>query len=106
MSSLDPVLRYFAAANDGRIDDACACFSSDAQVRDENSDHHGIDAIRAWIEETTRNYQPQVEILRSVVNGDQVTVTGCVSGNFPGSPIELDFSFTNVNESISRLSVE
>jgi hypothetical protein len=106
MSSIDPIQCYFAAANARRTDDACDCFSPDAHVHDENHDHHGTAAIRAWIEETGRKYQPQVEILRTEETGDSVTVTGLVSGDFPGSPVELDYSFTLANGTISRLSIE
>ncbi|MES2924960.1 MAG: nuclear transport factor 2 family protein [Verrucomicrobiota bacterium] len=106
MTALDPIQRYFAAANDRRIDDACACFSADAHVHDESNDHHGTTEIRAWIEETGRQYQPQVVVLRTVGSGDKKVVTVRVSGNFPGSPVELDFDFTLANGTISTLSIE
>lgn len=96
---------YFAFANAGRIDEASACFAPDALVHDENNDHQGIAAIRAWIEDTTLKYQPQVEVhgIEDAVNG--YATTGTVSGNFPGSPIPLHYTFTVRDGKISHLSI-
>jgi len=63
-TSLPQVLSdYYAAVNDGRTDDAAACFTADALVHDESQDRQGQEAIRAWIAETTQKYHPQVEII-------------------------------------------
>jgi hypothetical protein len=97
---------YFSAANDGRIDDAAACFASDALVHDENHDRQGIEAIRVWIEETTQKYRPQVEIdhIESVEGG--FVTTGTVSGTFPGSPIALNYTFSIRDGKISQLTIQ
>lgn len=100
------ITRYFNAANAGLIDDASDCFSPDAVVEDEGGVHIGSGAVRAWIHETTEKYQPQVEVLRSEQTGRSVAVTGRVSGDFPGSPVELDYQFTLGDETISKLSIE
>ena len=85
------VTRYLEAANRS---DACAaadCFTADASVYDENHDHVGRDAIRAWVTETSRKYRPAFTVMRSVVSGDDATLAVAVSGQFPGSPVTLDY---------------
>ena len=100
------ILRYLNAANEGRIDDATACFSPTAVVEDEGHTFTGSDSIRKWIDETTRKYQPQGDVL-AVENIDDVVVASVrVSGNFPGSPIELEYQFTLTSEIISHLSIQ
>ncbi len=106
VTTLPPIiLDYFAAANDGRIDDATACFAEDARVHDESRDHVGQAAIREWVADTTQQFQPKTELLRAIGSNDSFVATARVSGNFPGSPAELDFCFTLADERIAALSV-
>lgn len=107
VTTLPPIiLDYFAAANDGRIDDAAACFAENAHVHDENHDHVGHAAIREWVADTTQNYQPKTELLRTAETNGSFVATARVSGNFPGSPAELDFCFTLADEKIATLSIQ
>ncbi len=66
-------------------------FASDAVVHDEGHEHHGPAAIRSWIEEAHLKYQPLFEpnSYREEDGGAVCVITGMVSGNFDGSPIEL-----------------
>lgn len=100
------ILNYIAAANDGRIDDAAACFAQDALVHDENRDHQGFDAIHEWIAETTQEYLPKNEVLSATADGETHAVISKISGNFPGSPVELEFHFVITKGKISRLSIQ
>jgi ketosteroid isomerase-like protein len=96
---------YFTAANEGRIDDAAACFAPDAMVHDENTNHQGSAAIRRWIEDTTLKYHPQVEVHQMEAADGGFTATGTVSGTFPGSPVPLHYSFTVRDGKITRLTI-
>jgi hypothetical protein len=101
-----PLAAYFAAVNDHRYQDAAACFRANASVHDEDHDYRGSEEILGWIEDTCLKYSPKAEV-RSVVDfGGKVIVTAEVSGNFPGSPAELDYSFSISREEITRLSIE
>lgn len=100
------ILEYIAAANDGRIDDAVACFAPDSQVHDENHHHKGLDAVREWIAETTESSQPKNRILSATLDGEVHTVISEISGNFPGSPVELEFQFVMTNGKISTLNIQ
>lgn len=107
VTSLPPIIaEYFAAANDGRIDDATSCFAENSRVYDEDQNHIGHDSIRAWVAETTQKYQPKTELLRAIETSDTFVATAKVSGNFPGSPADLNYSFTLANQKISTLSIQ
>lgn len=97
---------YFSAASDGRIEDTVNCFADDALVRDENQERQGLAAIRTWIEDTTREYQPKSEVARIEANGDTFVAVATVSGTFPGSPVQLTYTFTVQNGKITRLSIQ
>ena len=99
------VTRYLEAANRFDAPAAADCFTADASVYDENHDHIGRDAIRAWIAETSRKYRPAFTVMRSVVYGDDVTLAVAVSGQFPGSPVTLDFMFRLRNGKILLLTI-
>lgn len=88
------IATYVAEANAGNAGPAAACFATEAEVRDEGRTHRGPEEIRAWIDVAARKYRPQVEPLRAVEADGRLTVTARVSGDFPGSPAELDFVFT------------
>ena len=100
-----PIATYIAAANAQDIDAVTACFSQSAVVHDERQDRQGIVAIRKWAEEVSGKYHPIVEALDVAEIGGQTIVTGRVSGNFPGSPIELRYAFSLNDGKIERLEI-
>ena len=100
------ILDYFTAANDGRIEDATRCFAENAHVHDENNDHIGHPAIRKWVADTTREFQPNTNLLRAIENNGTLVATATVTGNFPGSPVDLNFSFTLTAGRIAILSIQ
>lgn len=96
---------YFSAKNRKDIDAMLAPFAADAVVRDEGHAHRGRDAIRAWMEETTRKYGVSVEVREAKHSGDQVVVKGLVSGDFPGSPATLTYRFRLHHSMIAGLEI-
>jgi len=99
------IAAYIAGSNAHNADGAALPFTDDAVVRDEGHDRKGIDAIRAWKAETTKKYRPTVEVLGVQERGGKTVVRGKVSGDFPGSPIELNYAFTLAGEKIARLEI-
>ena len=89
----DNLVRYFAAQNDHDADGMTACFAPDAQVRDEGRTYVGRKAIREWKLETIAKYAITVQPLSSTDDDGVRTVIARVSGNFPGSPVDLTFDF-------------
>jgi hypothetical protein len=82
-----------------------ACFREGAVVRDEGQNRHGIAAIREWTEEVSAKYRPTVDVIDVAEADGQTIVTGRVSGNFPGSPVELRYVFTLEEGKIARLEI-
>ena len=86
-----PIAAYIAAENAHDTEALGQCFADDAVVRDEGRTFEGLTAIKEWKTETKKKYQHTVEPLASVHKDGNTIVTGRVAGNFPGSPIDLQF---------------
>jgi ribulose 1,5-bisphosphate synthetase/thiazole synthase len=89
-----PIAIYVSAENSGDTKLFDECFVADAIVRDESETHKGLAAIKDWKAETKRKYQHTVDPLRITEEDGNFIVTNRLTGNFPGSPIDLDFVFT------------
>jgi hypothetical protein len=100
-----PVANYIAAANAQDIEAVAGNFSEGAVVRDEGQDRRGVAAIRQWALEVSRKYRATVEPLHVGQTGCETTVTGRVSGDFPGSPVDLHYVFTLDGKKIGRLEI-
>jgi hypothetical protein len=91
MHTQSVINRYFELAPLSDTDAYFALFHPDATVEDEGREYHGLDAIRGWRREVpTVSYE--VRDIRSD-DGSHVART-LIAGDFPGSPVELDFHFT------------
>jgi hypothetical protein len=99
------VTRYFEATNRFDAESAAACFTPEAIVRDEGKTHVGTDEIRNWVSYASREYQPQASVVGAQQQGDKLAVAVSVTGQFPGSPVELDFEFYLRDEKIAELTV-
>jgi hypothetical protein len=62
-------------------------------------------AIKRWKAETKEKYQHTVEPLKFVEKEGKTIVTNRLTGNFPGSPIELEFVFTLEGDKIVSLEI-
>ena len=100
-----PIGIYFASENAHDPSGMDTCFAADAIVRDEGKTIKGIAAIKAWRVETSGKYQHQVEPLAISARDGKVVVRGKVSGNFPGSPINLDHIFKIDGDKIVSLEI-
>ena len=100
-----PIAIYIAAENRGDTEAVDQCFAEDAVVRDEGRTMKGLAAIKRWKAETKKKYQHTVEPLASVQKGAKTIVTSRLTGNFPGSPIVLQFIFTLDGNKIASLEI-
>jgi ketosteroid isomerase-like protein len=100
-----PIAIYVAAENNGDAEAFDKCFAEDAVVRDENQTIEGLAAIKQWIADTKKKYQHTIEPLASVRKDGKTIVTNRLTGNFPGSPIELEIVFTLAGEKIASLEI-
>ena len=100
-----PISIYIAAENEGDVEAMARCFAKNAVVRDESKTIKGLAAIKRWKAETKKKYQHTVEPLALTQEGDKTIVTSRLTGNFPGSPIELRFIFGLDGDKIVSLEI-
>jgi ketosteroid isomerase-like protein len=96
---------YVKAENAGDVELLSQCFAPDAIVRDEGRRYEGLAAIKKWKAETKKKYQHTVEPLALTREGDKTIVTNRLTGNFPGSPIEVRFVFRLNGDKIASLEI-
>jgi ketosteroid isomerase-like protein len=99
-----PIAAYFAADTTG-AEAVARCFTDVAVVIDERQEYRGRTAIARWKAEASARFRYSVERLGVHVSGDQTTVTGRLTGDFPGSPVELQYRFTLEGDKIARLEI-
>jgi ketosteroid isomerase-like protein len=99
-----PVAAYFAADTTG-AEAVAQCFTDGAVVIDERQEHRGRTAIARWKAEASTKFRYTVERLGVHVSGDQTMVIGRVTGDFPGSPVELQYHFTVEGDKIALLEI-
>ena len=102
----EPVATYLAAVQTQDADMLALCFADDAVVHDEDRDYRGLDAIKSWKRETDAKYRYVMEPLDVSVDGNLVKLRARLTGDFPGSPVELDYTFTLANDKIISLEIE
>jgi len=100
-----PIALYITAENSGDTEVFSQCFAENAVVRDEAQTIQGLGAIKQWKTETRKKYQHTIEPLSSVQKDGKTIVTNRLTGNFPGSPIELEFVFTLDSDKIASLEI-
>jgi len=107
VSSLAPAIAgYIAAANARDSSAVTRFFAEDANVFDEGLHRVGAQAIAQWMEDTAQRLQPRVEVLNVQQRTGKVLVQNLISGTFPGSPLELRYTFRlDEQGKISRLDI-
>jgi hypothetical protein len=99
-----PIRHYFEAEK-GDPSALLACFTESASVTDEGHRHTGHAAIRDWKEQTVTQYDYAGVIVDVEAEGDDIRVTRTLTGNFPGSPIDLIYHFTLSGDRIAALEI-
>ena len=82
-----------------------ACFSQDAEVRDEGHAYRGRDAIRAWKRATSVRYGATAHPISCDMTLPGYIVQAEVTGNFPGSPVRIVFDFSLDGPAIIELAI-
>lgn len=96
---------FFEADRRADVDGVVAAMAAEASVADERKLHVGRDAIRAWWLEAKRKTPHVNEPLDAETDEDVTRVRVRVSGEFPGSPVTLQFAFTVQSDRIVRLEI-
>ncbi|TNC62869.1 nuclear transport factor 2 family protein [Rubellimicrobium roseum] len=105
MQLSSPVRTYFDAEQQNDADTLAAAFTDDAVVRDEGAEHVGPAAIRAWWQAAKAKYRHVAEPIDAIPADGRTVVRARVTGQFPGSPATLTFSFMLAGDRIARLEI-
>ncbi len=100
----DPIAAYFEA-DEHDAEAIARCFTEQAVVKDEGRTHSGVAAIRAWKIESSAKYTYTSEPVGLEERGGDHVVTSRVTGNFPGSPVDLRFAFRLEGGKIAFLEI-
>ena len=100
-----PIERYVHIANFGTPEAASECFALDAIVHDEGQTYEGVAAIKNWMAATKKKYGHTVAPLELAERGCQSVLKARLTGNFPGSPITVNFSFVLADGKIRSLEI-
>lgn len=88
----EPIAAYFDA--DKRDGETLArCFTKQGVVKDEGQTHTGLEAIKKWKTAASARYSYTSEPFAMEQTDGRYIVTSRLSGNFPGSPVDLRFFF-------------
>jgi ketosteroid isomerase-like protein len=97
----------FVKAQNSRDSDAVvACFAEDAIVQDEGREMRGLPAIKEWSDRGFQRFQFDIAPAGVAETGEKIVLTSTVTGNFPGSPVTLNFNFVIKGDRIAALSIQ
>ncbi len=106
LTILPPLIaRFVAASNAEDVDAFVACFAADAVVEDEGQTHGGLEKVRAWKQETQDRFTYTIEPTSLEDRDGRSLLTVTLAGNFPGSPVELVYELTIVDDAIHSLGI-
>jgi hypothetical protein len=100
-----PIALYISLENGADTGVLPQCFIEHATVRDEGQTIAGLAAIQQWMKDTKKKYRHRMEPLAWVESGGKTIVTNRLAGDFPGSPITLEFVFTLEGDRIAALQI-
>jgi hypothetical protein len=100
----EPVAKYFIA-DKGDSEAVSQCFAENAIVKDEGHTYTGRAAIKQWKAEASAKYQYTCEPFACEQKDEKVVVTSRLTGNFPGSPVNLRFCFELEDDKIASLEI-
>ena len=99
-----PITAYFTTDKEGG-EAVAQCFTENAVVKDEGQTYRGRDAIRQWKADVSTKYQYTSEPLVCEQKDGKIVVTSRLTGNFPGSPVNLRFFFGLEGDKIASLEI-
>ena len=99
-----PVAAFFIA-DKGNSEGVSQCFTENAVVKDEGHTYNGRAAIKKWKADVSTKYQYTCEPFACEQTDGRMVVTCRLTGNFPGSPVDLRFFFELEGDKIASLEV-
>jgi SnoaL-like protein len=96
---------YVKSENSDDAEPLSQCFTPDAIVRDEARAYEGLAAIKEWKTETKRKYRHTVTPLAIAERDGRTILEAELAGEFPGSPVTVNFGFTLKDGRIASLEI-
>jgi len=100
-----PIQTYFTAAAPQDGEAFAAAFAAEAIVHDEGDTHRGPEEIREWWLAAKAKYRHSAEPLDVSEAARKTVVRARVTGDFPGSPGILTFTFGLAGDRITDLEI-
>jgi ketosteroid isomerase-like protein len=100
------IKRFFEASNRHDTAATIGCFTRDVTLEDQFGEYVGRAAVENRLIEVNHKFRPAFAILRVKPTEADVGLVVSVSGDFPGSPVQLDFHFQLRGGKISALTME
>jgi hypothetical protein len=100
-----PIARYFDADRSADPTAISQLFTEAATVRDEGQDYVGRKAIQGWKVASSTKYTYTAEPIAFSCEAGTTLVTSHLTGDFPGSPVDLRYVFQVDGPHISRLEI-
>jgi hypothetical protein len=82
-----------------------ACFASEAIVKDGGLEYRGTPAIRKWMQDAFDRYSLHLDVTDVSGAGKNWFFHAQVSGNFEGSPVQLEHCLTIEDGKIANLEI-
>ena len=101
----EAVAEYLAAEEAKDADALASCFTEDGTVHDEGQDYHGRGSIRQWKQAADAKYRYVLQTVNVQTLGTLVTMRARLTGDFPGSPVEVDHIFRLSSDKIASLEI-
>ena len=98
------IARYFSA-DASEAGNFAQCFTEHAVVKDEGKTYVGLAAIQEWKQASAKKYTYTSEPLAYEEKESKAMVTSRITGNFPGSPIDLRYAFELDENKITFLEI-
>jgi len=99
-----PIAAYFAA-DKGDGEAVSLCFSENAVLKDEGHTYEGQAAIKQWKSDSSKKYEYTSEPFDCKEMDRKTVVTSRLTGNFPGSPVNLRYFFAVEGGKITSLEI-
>ena len=98
------IAAYFTA-DKGDAEAVAQCFTESAIVKDEGHTYQGRAAIKQWKADASAKYQYTCEPFACEQKDGKFIVASRLTGNFPGSPVNLRFFFGLDGDKIVSLEI-